>query len=358
MSVLVCEGDSITAGTVSYPYPSGLRFHTTWGINNVAVSGSTVQGCIDRAPTSTDPFFASGQQAVIIWAGTNTGGLTAAQTWSKLSDYAAARKVVGWKVIVVTMLSRVAEDTYKNTLNALIRANWLGTFDALFDIAVIPVLGADGAYANTNYFIDGVHPTVSTEQNIVVPFMQSGINAFFSLSAADGPGSGASTVSNIRAEQPTSIIDYQKQKAGVTTVSGVDTAIFTKSVTGGTIGPGEGFVVIAGWHHSTGTTITTYKLSFGGTTISFLAETATPNSNQQACRFVFQNLPGSSSSNELVTMFGNGGKTNLDILPSANTTAIDTTSNQTLSLLANAASNADVITPDFWLVVNTGTGAV
>lgn len=356
MGVLVCEGDSITAGIGSYPYPSGLRFRTTWGVSNVAVNGSDVQGCIDRAPTTTDPLFpGAGQQAVIIWAGTNTGGLTAAQTWSKLSDYAAARKVVGWKVIVVTMLSRMAEDAYKNSLNALIRANWAGTFDGLFDIAVIPVLGADGAYANTTYFIDGIHPTVSAEQTVVVPFMQAGVNAFFSLPFGDAPGSGGSRVTSIRAEQPSSIIDYQKRAGGVTTVSGVDTAIFTKTITGNTLGPGEGFVVIASWHHSTGTTSTAYKLSFGGTSVTFVTSAATA---QMTARFLFQNVSGSSSSNELVTLFGNAGATNADILPNATTTAIDTTSNQTLSLFANAASNTDVITPDFWLVVNTGTGAV
>ena len=91
----------------------------------------------------------------------------------------ADRHVVGWRCFRVTMISRTVEDTYKNTLNTWIRANWREFADGLADLAADPVLGADGAYANSTYFLgDGIHVPWLSVINHEVPVIQHAVNRF------------------------------------------------------------------------------------------------------------------------------------------------------------------------------------
>ena len=130
-------------------------------------------------PTNVTPFFKNSKNIVVVWCGTNDSGVVpASTTWNNLVSYANAAHARGAKVIVVTMMSAINRDTFKNQLNPLIRNNWSGVFDALADVAADANLGADGAFNNHTYFSDGTHPTDSCSQTVIAPIIQTQIDSF------------------------------------------------------------------------------------------------------------------------------------------------------------------------------------
>lgn len=88
---------------------------------------------------------------------------------------------MGWKVIVATMISRNSEDAFKNSLNALIYANWPTYFDGIADFAGNANLGADGAYTNGTYFnlASPPHITTLSDTTIVAPIASSAVNTLY-----------------------------------------------------------------------------------------------------------------------------------------------------------------------------------
>jgi hypothetical protein len=107
---------------------------------------------------------APGKSIVQVWAGTNdlaSGNFNAAQVWASLSTCAAKAKQYGARSIIATMISRAGGDANKDSLNALIRANYKQVgFDYLNDIAEVAGLGADGAYSNPAcFYFDELHLT-------------------------------------------------------------------------------------------------------------------------------------------------------------------------------------------------------
>lgn len=176
--MFVADGDSLTALN-HVPYSTYLPLIPTWKKANVAVEGRQVSQMITAAPTSVDPLFTSVTGAgdiVAILGGTNDcmGGISPATIWSRLQTYAAARHAVGWKVIGMTLPSLQGFDSCRDSVNALITANWPGNFDALVDLAANNNIGPDGSWANSTYFMpDGVHPTHVTVEQIFIPLIQA-----------------------------------------------------------------------------------------------------------------------------------------------------------------------------------------
>lgn len=188
---LVCDGDSITAGlglTTPGPYPKNLALSGSWVVTNVAVSGNMLSDCITNAPTTVDPLYTPGKKnVVIIWAGTNdfAFGSTVSTVYGRFQTYAAARRAVGWKVVVVTMISRAGNnpngetlDTDKNGLNALLRPGYNGFSDGIADIASNAELGADGAYAGPGFQGDHIHPTQTAVLVDEVPIFNATMATF------------------------------------------------------------------------------------------------------------------------------------------------------------------------------------
>jgi lysophospholipase L1-like esterase len=167
----VADGDSITQDGGS-PYSSQLSLSPlNWRVSNVAQSGETIATMLSLAPTRVDPLYNSGalDNVVVIWGGTNDleNGATVAATYANLAAYVAARHAKGWKVVVVTMISRVNLDTQKDAYNALIVANTAGA-DAIASLISTP-LGCDGCYSNTTWFGDQIHPTAAGISTYEVP---------------------------------------------------------------------------------------------------------------------------------------------------------------------------------------------
>lgn len=184
---LVADGDSITGGPTpgNTGYVGFLTLNGTWnlsnsGQNSQSIGPSAQPGTLyGGAKQAVDPLFwpqATGN-AVVMWAGTNDNATSAEPA---LQGYCNQRRAVGWKCFVVTMLSRTAEDTFKNTYNTWMRQNWPQFADGLIDMAADPNLGADAASANTNFFIaGGVHPLQSSIYNNELPIIQRAINRYY-----------------------------------------------------------------------------------------------------------------------------------------------------------------------------------
>lgn len=166
---LAYVGDSLTSGVGgTHPYNFYITLPQWNGQNiaatNIGVGGATCQSISDTAWQNWQALFEFGAafNASLLWCGTNdiaVGG-TVAAAYSILVQLSQHQRLLGWKIMVGTMISRNGLDTQKNQLNALIRGNWSSFADVLVDFAANANIGADGAYANPTYFQpDGVHLT-------------------------------------------------------------------------------------------------------------------------------------------------------------------------------------------------------
>lgn len=170
-------GDSVTYGRgVSNPWPSLLSLTnqpaytlTNWGIVGItmqAIDGSDPNRVATRCQSSAGPTVA------VVFAGTNDFGAgygsPASQVFSYMMGEVATLKSAGCRVFVGTMLSRGGTDASgsssfdadKDAYDALIleQARPMGA-DGVIDFAANPQLGADGAYADSYFQSDQVHPT-------------------------------------------------------------------------------------------------------------------------------------------------------------------------------------------------------
>lgn len=167
----------------AYPYTSFLTLNggaQNWSINNKGIPGETLTTMLANAPTNIDPWFNPNvlRNVVIIWAGTNdiANAQQPANVYANLVSYVAARHAKGWKVVVVTMLSRIGWDQKKDAYNALILANTAGA-DAVVDFGVTP-LGIDNGYANPQWFFqDGIHVITVGVSTYEAPMISTGVNS-------------------------------------------------------------------------------------------------------------------------------------------------------------------------------------
>lgn len=196
----VFDGDSITAGQgITTPWPSLLNLMSTtsnlaWNIYNQGLTGEpignllgTSNGFLVNGDYAVDLGyrFSAQRNTVVFWGGTNDvfgSSSPAPQTYANLKQYCLARKAAGWRVGVVTMISRVnaTGDAAKDFLDGYIRQNWPTFADYLIDIGGTTQIGADGSFANTTYFqVDATHPNQNGADNIVAPLISRGVNRFY-----------------------------------------------------------------------------------------------------------------------------------------------------------------------------------
>lgn len=174
-SVLILEGDSLSAGTMNSP-GRGLSYQLQealgddWTVTDVAAGGDTLASIASAEGVQVDSQYVSGA-VMMIWAGTNdlclspTVGLGSI-TYELLKKYVAARKATGFRVIVATILDRFKQlngqtlegfNTEKDSFNSLVRANWRTFADGLYDAAADKRL----SYLFGTAYMQGdkVHPT-------------------------------------------------------------------------------------------------------------------------------------------------------------------------------------------------------
>lgn len=166
-------GDSIYAGfqggtpwTVA-PYFAPTNTYT---ILNYGLGGQLATDIAALFPQQVTGGISPGAKGTIFMdAQTNdsANSFTATQIFNAMNR-TVSQIPKGVRSVYTTMISRVNNDTMKDTINPLLINNWrqMG-LTALNDIAEIPGLGADGAYANTSsvtgcFNADQIHPSILT----------------------------------------------------------------------------------------------------------------------------------------------------------------------------------------------------
>jgi hypothetical protein len=183
-------GDSITIGQGGQPYTTLmyglLNGLSSWKITNFGLGGYTAvkESVTTTAGFHVEPFAALNayRQVMIYWIGTNdvvlgTSASTVFGYLNNISRYIRSKSPT--KVIQVTMVSRTGFDTQKNALDTTMRGNWPLISDVFCDMASDPRLGADGASASLTWFQDGVHPTVTSQYNIMAPLITRAVNRIY-----------------------------------------------------------------------------------------------------------------------------------------------------------------------------------
>jgi len=162
---LTFDGDSQTvSGTFGETYPNqtvrGMDTRATFA--NVGIGGQTLANLMTTAAARVDSLYqAGGKNICLVWVGTNdlaVSAVTAATLQANLETYCAARRAVGWKVVVFTLLPRsdalsaANYDSKRLTFNTWLAANWTTFADAFCDVAAVPGIGVAGNETNLQFF--------------------------------------------------------------------------------------------------------------------------------------------------------------------------------------------------------------
>lgn len=182
-AVIICDGNSLTYGFASSDpatksYPARLQLLAPFNTNgatvyNFGVNSQTTPMMLSDVASQVDPLYTPGvKNIVIVLEGGNdiyfNGSATDA--YDNLVEYCTDRRAVGFKVIITTVYAREHSaccggvtpfgdndaqfESKRQTLNALIRANWEAFADALFDLDA----NADfETYNSTIFDADKVH---------------------------------------------------------------------------------------------------------------------------------------------------------------------------------------------------------
>lgn len=199
--LIMLEGDSIATTVLQFFTKDAWCMQmlpNLWGtadvrLEDVAVSGSTIANVADRYTTTVLPFLSASRtrNIVILAVGTNSlgpGTQTPAQVLAdlySLADVIRVNSPAGTKLICQTILPREVGsfgassnfESDRSSFNTLLRGSYTLHFDAIADIATILHMGAFGDSANTTYYQDGTHPTV-TGETLLEPTYRAAVLSF------------------------------------------------------------------------------------------------------------------------------------------------------------------------------------
>jgi lysophospholipase L1-like esterase len=198
---IVIDGNSIAAqfdageGGADYGPVMGDLCMTDAEYTVEAIGGSTTPELAADASTRVDAHYdaSKGNNNILLFLecgnDMSLNNATAQEAYDNLVDYCEARKLVGWKIIVVTVTPRTnpaGQEAKRLVLNEMIRAalasneTWL---DAIADIGADSIIGSSGANLNTTYYSDGLHFTNAGYQ-IIYPYYVRAINQVLGRSGA------------------------------------------------------------------------------------------------------------------------------------------------------------------------------
>lgn len=144
-------GNSLTLGfgtssttTMSYPAQVMQILESSDVYYNLGVNSQTTPQMAAQAAAVVDPKYNSSiVNRLIVWEGTNDlfTGASAATAAQNLNDYCTARRAVGFKVVIVTILPLIngadpTFDTDRKAANAIIRSTWTTYADGIADVAL------------------------------------------------------------------------------------------------------------------------------------------------------------------------------------------------------------------------------
>ena len=170
--LLVCDGDSITAGsTPAASYPGQLRnllLAANWDTRNEGHTGDTMALMLSEYASTIRPYATAApnnRRVLLVMEAYNAinGGASPAQVAADTAAYIALAVADGFKVVVGTaLLSGDANATNIAAYNVLVRANFLSWgASALIDWAVTTGLTPAGVTANPTNYTDEVHPNTA-----------------------------------------------------------------------------------------------------------------------------------------------------------------------------------------------------
>ena len=184
----------MTAGqgtTANLSYAAQCRWPANYSWFNCGIPAETLETMATNAATHIDGLYDATKDynICVMFGGTNSiastvGNETGATAYATLVSYCQARRAVGWKVVVVTMLPRTGNggsgglfEVDRTAFNSLVRANWQTFADGLADVGADPVMGNSSTLTNTSYYgSDQIHPTVTGAQ-IVARYVVKAVNS-------------------------------------------------------------------------------------------------------------------------------------------------------------------------------------
>ncbi len=193
-------GDSITYGFLANaPWPSllSLTNQPAYTVTNWGITGITALSVAASEPNRVAPLCRSsaGPAVAVAMLGTNDlaslPGSTVQTVFRTAMGEVQTLKQAGCRVFFGTMLSRVGNDPQGGSMDAdkdaydaliLSSARALGA-DGVIDFAANPLLGADGANANSYFNSDRVHPT-SAGQQLMANAASNALNYYFGANEA------------------------------------------------------------------------------------------------------------------------------------------------------------------------------
>ena len=142
-------------------------------------------------------------------------GMTAPQALTQLplteasfTNYALVCHSNNWQFIIGTEVSDWVETNgYRTNLNGWIASNWMAFADGIVDYSgLIPTLGTNGAYANTNLFPDNLHPSTYA-YSLMAPVLAQAIQNLINGPNLQGTFTGnAANLTNLPAAQLTGTV--------------------------------------------------------------------------------------------------------------------------------------------------------
>jgi phospholipase/lecithinase/hemolysin len=206
---VVAQGDSLTFVGISYYYQaigvassypydeisfpridlrhfSGGNVFANWALGGYRITDLETQATAldalintDYSPVGSRP---GRRYVLVVRIGTNVQSSDAAVAAARVRTYCLARQAAGWHVVLCPITSgnlvsgggASADTLYIQPYNAII-AGW-DTTDGVAGVvsSTDAVMYGTGAYANTTYFSDGVHPTaagharLATDLNLIL----------------------------------------------------------------------------------------------------------------------------------------------------------------------------------------------
>lgn len=157
-SIIVCDGNSLTRGGGTTPYPQQVSERFPFSENgtlvyNKGVDGQTTPQMIADASTDIDPLYnASVKSVLIAWEVGNdiyfNGSVLNA--YNNFVTYCNDRRLVGWKVIAISLTPRDQSTPFGDNsaqfevklqqANVLMLNNWIEFSDAIIDLRSDPRL--------------------------------------------------------------------------------------------------------------------------------------------------------------------------------------------------------------------------
>jgi lysophospholipase L1-like esterase len=171
-AMVVCDGNSLTAGQGGTSYPTQLDalLGAGWAVTNKGISGQYIGHMITdryRSLNEIDALFnpSATKNICVYFEGINDvqNGASGENSFQRHKQYGLRRKYKGWQTIVCTCppagITTGTKETARQNLNTLLRANWAEFADALVDLDADPAF--DDPNDLTYYDADTIHWTTA-----------------------------------------------------------------------------------------------------------------------------------------------------------------------------------------------------